>query len=100
MRRALRFLIVAAVLLGLAWLVGSLPGDVTARTGAYTIETSVPAALLVLFIVVLLFTVHHPRAGRHPAGAGRVRPGAAGGGRGWARWRRSAAWWRWRRRMR
>ncbi len=55
MRRALRFLIVAAVLLGLAWLVGSLPGDVTAHTGGYTIETSVPAALLVLFIIVLLF---------------------------------------------
>jgi HemY protein len=57
MLKALRFIIVAAVLLAVAWYVGNLPGDVTAHSGDYTVQTSVPAALLLLFCVALLFTI-------------------------------------------
>ena len=57
MWRAVRFIIIAAVLLALAWWIGGLPGNVTATSGPYRIETSVPAALLILFVVALLLTV-------------------------------------------
>lgn len=56
MWRAVRFIIVAAVLLVLAWWIGGLPGNVTAVSGPYRVETSVPAALLILFVVALLLT--------------------------------------------
>ncbi len=54
MLRALRFLVIAAVLLALAWGVGSIPGTLTARSGAYTVETSVPGAIVILAVVALL----------------------------------------------
>ncbi|MDD2703931.1 MAG: heme biosynthesis HemY N-terminal domain-containing protein [Acidocella sp.] len=57
MLRAAKFLILAAVLLALAWWVGSLPGNVTAHAGPYTIATSTPAALLLIFLITLLFTI-------------------------------------------
>jgi HemY protein len=53
MLRALRFLLIAAVLLLLAWWIGSLPGTLTARSGSITVETSVPAAILMLALLVL-----------------------------------------------
>jgi HemY protein len=57
MLRAVKFILLAAVLLVLAWWIGGLPGDVTAHAGRYTVETSTPAALLILFLIALLFTV-------------------------------------------
>ena len=57
MRATLRFVIVAAVLLALVWAVGSLPGTLTARSGPYTIETSVPAAILAVIALVALLTL-------------------------------------------
>jgi HemY protein len=57
MWRAVRFIITAAVLLVLAWWIGGLPGNVTATSGPYRVETSVPAALLILFVSALLMTV-------------------------------------------
>jgi HemY protein len=57
MLRATKFLIIAALLLALAWWIGGLPGDVTARAGSYTITSSTPAALLLLFLIALLFTI-------------------------------------------
>ena len=48
MLRAVKFILLAAVLLVLAWWIGGLPGDVTAHAGRYTVETSTPAALLIL----------------------------------------------------
>jgi HemY protein len=57
MLTAAKFLLLAALLLALAWWIGGLPGNVTANAGAYTITTSTPAALLLLFLVALLFTV-------------------------------------------
>lgn len=57
MLRAVKFILIAAVLLLLAWWIGGLPGDVTAHAGPYTVQTSTPAALLVLFLIALLFTV-------------------------------------------
>ncbi|HQT45682.1 MAG: hypothetical protein B7X08_06875 [Acidocella sp. 20-63-7] len=57
MLRVLKFMLIAALLLALAWWVGTLPGDVTAHSGAYTVQTSVPAALLLLFLIALFFTL-------------------------------------------
>jgi len=57
MLTAAKFLIVAALLLALAWVVGGLPGDVTAQAGEYTISTSTPAALLLLFLIAALFVI-------------------------------------------
>ena len=57
MLRAVKFLLIAAVLLVLAWWIGGLPGDVTAHVGQYTVETSTPAALLVLFLIALFFVI-------------------------------------------
>jgi HemY protein len=57
MLKALRFIVIAAVLLGVAWFIGNLPGNVTAHSGPYTVQTSVPAALVLLFIIALVFTI-------------------------------------------
>ncbi|MDD2794498.1 heme biosynthesis HemY N-terminal domain-containing protein [Acidocella sp.] len=57
MLRAVKFILIAAVVLLLAWWIGGLPGSVSATSGSYTVETSVPAALLLLFLIALLFTV-------------------------------------------
>ncbi len=57
MLRALKFILIAAVFLAIAWWVGGLPGDVVARAGPYTVATSTPAALLLLFLIALLFTL-------------------------------------------
>ena len=57
MWRAVKFIVIAAVLLVLAWWIGGLPGNVTATSGPYRIETSVPAALLILFVIAVLFTI-------------------------------------------
>jgi HemY protein len=57
MLRTLKFILVAAMFLALAWWIGGLPGNVVAHSGAYTVETSVPAALLILFLLALTFVV-------------------------------------------
>jgi HemY protein len=57
MRRAVGFLIIAAMLLAAAWGIGTIPGTLVAHSGPYTIETSVPAAIIMLAIIVLLLTL-------------------------------------------
>lgn len=57
MLTAVKFLLLAALLLALAWWIGGMPGDVTAHAGDYAITTSTPAALLLLFLIAVLFTV-------------------------------------------
>lgn len=57
MLRALKFIFIAAILLALAWWIGGLPGTLTAHSGPYTVETSVPAAILILFLLALFFTI-------------------------------------------
>ncbi len=57
MLRAIGFLLVAAILLALAWGIGSIPGTLTAHSGPYTIETSVPGAIVILAIIVGLITL-------------------------------------------
>jgi HemY protein len=57
MLRALKFILIAAILLVLAWWIGGLPGTLTAHSGPYTVETSVPAAILILFLIALFFTI-------------------------------------------
>jgi HemY protein len=57
MLRALRFIIIAAIFLALAWWIGTIPGTVTAHSGPYTVETSVPAAILGLVLIAILLTI-------------------------------------------
>lgn len=57
MLTAAKWLVVVALVLALAWWVGGLPGDVTAHAGAYVITTSTPAALLLLFLIAVLFVI-------------------------------------------
>jgi HemY protein len=57
MRRALRFIIIAAILLGLAWWISAIPGTLTAHAGAYTVQTSAPIAILLLVAIVALFVI-------------------------------------------
>lgn len=57
MLRVLRFLLIAAILLTVIWWIGGLPGEVVGKSGPYIIRTSVPAALLIIFLVAWLFTV-------------------------------------------
>jgi HemY protein len=78
MLRALKFIVVALILLGIAWWIGTLPGTLTAASGPYTVETSVPAALLILFLIAVLFTVILRVIGgvrRAPGGIGAWRGG-------------------------
>ncbi len=77
MLRALRFLLLAAALLVLAWWIGGLPGDMVAHSGPYTIETSVPAAILLLVITAWLATLVLRLLGRL-----RAAPGSLGAWRG------------------
>jgi HemY protein len=57
MLRLVRTIIIAAVLLALAWWIGSLPGTLTAQSGDTTVETSVPVAILVAVVIVFLLTM-------------------------------------------
>jgi len=51
MRGALRFIIVAAIFLALAWWIASIPGTFTARSGDITVTTPVPLAILLLVLI-------------------------------------------------
>ena len=57
MLRAVKFMLLATLLLALAWWVGGLPGTVTAHAGPYVVTTSTPAAILLLFIIAVLLAV-------------------------------------------
>jgi HemY protein len=80
MRRVITILIVAGVLVAVAWLLAGLPGTVTAQIGDTTFQASVPAVglgILVLVLVVHLLlrllvalinlprTIRRARARRH-----------------------------------
>ncbi len=56
MAAVLRAVVVGAVLLALAWAIGSLPGTFVARSGPYTVQTSVPGAILAIIVIVALLT--------------------------------------------
>ena len=57
MWKLLKFSIIAAIVLAVAWWVAALPGSVTANAGAYRIITPAPVALLLLLAVVGLLIV-------------------------------------------
>jgi HemY protein len=61
MWRALKFCILAAIILVLAWWMAGLPGEISANAGDYRINTSTPIALLLLLVLtgllVILFRV-------------------------------------------
>lgn len=53
MLRALRFIILAAILLAIVWFVSEFPGEVVLAFGRYTVSASVPVAILTLVLVVI-----------------------------------------------
>jgi HemY protein len=57
MRAVLRFALPALLILVLAWWIGGLPGDLVADSGTYRVETSMPAAVLLLAVIATLATV-------------------------------------------
>jgi HemY protein len=54
MRSALRFIIIAVIFLAIAWWISSIPGTFTARSGAITVTTSVPLAILLLVLIAII----------------------------------------------
>lgn len=54
MRRVIGFLLLAAVLIGIAYGLGAIPGDITATIGSYTFQASLPIVILAL---ILLFFI-------------------------------------------
>jgi HemY protein len=57
MRAAIRFLIVAAIAVAIAWAVSLLPGTVAAQLGDLTYESSTPVAVLLAAILFVLLYV-------------------------------------------
>jgi HemY protein len=56
MRGAFRFIIIAVILLALAWWIASIPGTFTAHSGNITVTTSVPFAIVALVLIALILT--------------------------------------------
>ncbi len=54
MLRALSLLVLAAIVVTVAWYVGHLPGQFVLHFGAYVVQTSVPVALLALAVLFLV----------------------------------------------
>jgi HemY protein len=52
MLRMLRFIILAAIVLAVAWLIAGLHGHFALAFGAYTLTTSLPVAILLLILLV------------------------------------------------
>ena len=78
MFRALRFIVIAAILLGIAWAIATIPGTLTAHSGPYTVQASVPAAILILTLLVILILLLLGIVGRvrrTPGGIGNWRSG-------------------------
>jgi HemY protein len=78
MFRAIRFIVIAGLLLALAWWIGTLPGTFTAHSGSVTVQTSVPVAILILAVIAMILSfllrlVFHLR--RAPGGIGNWRSG-------------------------
>jgi HemY protein len=78
MWRAIRFLVIAAILLALAWGIGNIPGTLVAHSGPYTVTCPVPVAIILLVILTLLLTLLLRLLGgvrRAPGGFGNWRSG-------------------------
>jgi HemY protein len=78
MLRAFGFLIVAVILLALAWAIGSIPGTLTAHSGGYMVQTSVPAAIVMMAVIALVLALLLRLFGgirRAPGGFGNWRSG-------------------------
>jgi HemY protein len=52
MLKVILFLLAGSVIVAMAWLLAAVPGHVVASIGSFSIETSTPVALLLLFAVV------------------------------------------------
>ncbi|MDB5401146.1 MAG: heme biosynthesis protein HemY [Rhodopila sp.] len=74
MLRAIFFLLAGFAIVAVAWLLATIPGHIVASIGAFTIETSTPVAILMLFalLVVILIVLRVARGvlGMPRAGAG------------------------------
>jgi HemY protein len=54
MLKVILFLLGGSIIITMAWLLAGIPGHVAASIGAYTIETSVPIAILMLVALLLM----------------------------------------------
>jgi HemY protein len=78
MWRAIRFIIIAAVFLAIAWAIGTIPGTFTAHSGPYTVQTRIPVAIVILVLIALIFVILVRVLGgiwRAPRGVGAWRGG-------------------------
>jgi HemY protein len=57
MRRAIKLIVIAAIILGIIWWIAELPGTVTANAGPYIIQTATPIAILLIALLALAFTI-------------------------------------------
>ncbi len=57
MRRIIGFLLLAAIVIAVAWWVASLPGHFAAQIGTLTVQTTTPIAVLALAVLVVLLVV-------------------------------------------
>ncbi len=57
MRRVVAFLVLAAIVVAVAWWVAGLPGHVAAEFGTTTVQTTTPFAVLALAVLVVLLVV-------------------------------------------
>ncbi len=57
MLRVIFFLIVACIVVAVAWLLAGVPGHVVASVGSYTVETSTPFAILMFAVAVVLILI-------------------------------------------
>ncbi|HQT63003.1 MAG: hypothetical protein B7Z75_10305 [Acidocella sp. 20-57-95] len=57
MLRAARFSLIAAILLGIAWWVSTIPGSITAHSGDITVTASAPVAIMILALIALFLTI-------------------------------------------
>jgi len=57
MLRALRFVVIAAIVIVIVWWVARIPGTFTAHSGAVTVTTTVPFAIFLLLVIAVLATV-------------------------------------------
>jgi HemY protein len=57
MFRVFASIVIAAILLGIIWELGTIPGTVIAHSGTYTVQATVPAVILFLVALALLLTL-------------------------------------------
>lgn len=83
MWKAFKFCIIAAIILGITWWIANLPGELTIHAAGYQITATVPVAILLLAVLIVLVIFLTRALGGLRRSGGRVR--------NWNRHRRQTA---------